>query len=214
VRRLLWQSGRWKSEWGEPINQIYMAGTNVALSVILIDGLRRFGFRVSRDEAEAILHLWRYSGYLSGVDPQLLCSTEAEGWQLVNLIRQSEGPPDADSRSLLEAVMSASYLPQVEKLAWRTSAGYGLSRSLIGDDLADALGFPPSAGWQWALRTTYPVVAFGDLLQRAIPGGRAWATGFGMRTWDRIIDQILAGARAEFHAPDQLDNRPTREAPQ
>jgi ER-bound oxygenase mpaB/B'/Rubber oxygenase, catalytic domain len=214
VRRLLWQSGKWKPEWGEPINQIYMAGTNVALSVILIDGLRRFGFRVSRDEAEAILHLWRYSGYLSGVDPQLLCSTEAEGWQLVNLIRDSEGPPDADFRSLLEAVMSASYLPQVDKLAWRTSAGYGLSRSLIGDELADALGFPRSWGWQWALRTGYPVVAFGDLLQRAIPGGRAWATGFGMRTWDKIIDQILAGGRAEFHAPAQLDNQPVHEEPQ
>jgi hypothetical protein len=214
VRRLLWQSGKWQAEWGQPINQIYMAGTNVALSVILIDGLRRFGFRVSHDEAEAILHLWRYSGHLSGVDPQLLCSTEAEGWQLVELIRRSEGPPDNDSKSLLEAVMSASYLPKLDQLAWRTNAGYGLSRALIGDELADALGFPRSSGWQWALRTGYPIVAFGDLLQRAIPGGRAWATGFGMRTWDRIIDQILAGGRAEFHAPAQLDNPPAREGQQ
>jgi hypothetical protein len=213
VRRLLWQSGRWQSEWGEPINQMYMAGTNVTLSVILIDGLRRFGFRISHDEAEAILHLWRYSGYLSGVDPQLLCSTEAEGWQLFNLIRTSEGPPDADSKALLDAVMGASYLPQLDKVAWRAAAGYGLSRALIGHDLADALGFPKSSGWHWALRTGYPVVAFGDLLQRAIPGGRAWATNFGMRTWETIIDQILAGGRAEFHAPAQLDNQPGREGP-
>lgn len=36
VRRLLWRSGRWNADqWGEPINQSYMAATNVALSLIL-----------------------------------------------------------------------------------------------------------------------------------------------------------------------------------
>lgn len=146
VRRLLWRSGRWDGDvWGTPINQVYLAGTNLALSAILLEGLQRFGFRFSTDEAEALLHLWRYSGYLSGIDTELLCSARADARWLGDLILSREGPPDADSRALIEALMTASYLPMLERFGWRTEALYGISRALIGDQLADELGYPKSS---------------------------------------------------------------------
>jgi len=210
VRRLLWRSGRWKSEWGEPVNQLYMAGTNVALSAGLIEGMQRLGFRISRADEEALLHMWRYSGYLSGVDPELAISTPEEGRLIGELIRDAEGPPDADSRALLEALMCAAYHPLLEGKQWPSRVSYGISRKLIGNELADALGYPPS-WWSPAIVATWPLFAFGSIAQRVIPGARGLATRLGGFIWDRMIEQVMAGAQAEFRPPTNLANRPAPE---
>ena len=210
VRRLLWRSGRWKPEWGQPVNQLYMAGTNVALSAGLLEGLQRFGFRVSKEDAEALLHMWRYSGYLSGIDPELLVSTKDEGRQVGALIRETEGPPDEDSRALIVALMNAPYHPRLEGVKWFADVGYGISRKLIGHPLADALGYPRTR-WGWTVHAVRPIVSTANLVQRIVPGGRAWATKFGTRTWNQMIDQVMAGAQAEFRPPTKLDNQPSEE---
>jgi hypothetical protein len=206
VRRLLFRSGRWKPQWGMPINQAFLAGTNLAMSLGLVQGVRRFGFRISRGEAEALLHLWRYSGYVSGIEPHLLCSTEAEGHKLGIGIFAAAGAPDDDSRALVDALMTASYFPALE-LPWRAAAAYGLSRRLIGDELADALGYPKSL-WSWALPAARPLIVAADLAQRGIPRSRGWVTRMGTNVWDNVINTILGGARVEFRAPERLDNIP------
>lgn len=205
VRRLLVRSGRWKPEWRGPVNQLYMAGTNIAMSVMLIDGLRRFGWRITRDESENLLHLWRYSGYLMGVAPELLCSTEAEGMQIVRLLTTLEGPPDDDSRALIAAVMGSSYLPSLDKIPFRKEANYGISRAMIGDELADALGYPPRSHWGLVLQLMRPMVAVADLVQRGLPGGCERGARAGLRSWEMVIDTIMAGARVEFAAPTRLN---------
>lgn len=204
VRRLLWRSGRWNgSEWGTPINQIYMAGTNLSLSAVMLEGLERLGFRVTADEGDALLHLWRYSGYLSGVDPELLCSTRADARWLGNLIFAGEESPDDDSRALVEALMKSSYLPRLEGMRWREDIAYGLSRALIGDRLANALGYPKTA-WRLALPASRPFVALGNSVLRIASPDRARATDLGLKTWEWTIQQIMAGSRAEFRAPSSL----------
>jgi hypothetical protein len=205
VRRLLRTSGRWKPEWGEPVNQLYMAGTNVALSAGLLEGMQRLGFRVSSADSEALLHLWRYSGYLSGVDPELSISTRDEGRLIGELIRDGEGPPDDDCRALVVALMTAAYHPKLQGAKWPAKLSYGISRKLIGDAMADALGYPPSR-WNWALYTAWPLVASASVAQRVLPGSRGLATKVGTWIWDRMIDQVMAGAQAEFRPPAKLDN--------
>jgi hypothetical protein len=210
VRRLSKLSGRWKAEWGEPVNQMYMAGTNVALSAGLLEGLERIGFHVSRDDAEALLHMWRYSGYLSGIDSELLISTRDEGRLVGELIRDGEGPPDEDSRALIVALMTAAYHPKLQGARWPARISYGISRKLIGNPLADALGYPPSR-WSWALYAARPLFASASVAQRVVPGARGLATKVGTWTWGLMIDQVMAGARAEFRPPTKLDNLPVEE---
>jgi hypothetical protein len=206
VRRLVWRSGRWKPEWGAPINQLFLAGTNLAMSLGLVEGVRRFGFRVSGSEAEALLHLWRYTGHLLGIDPHLLCATEADGRRLGMAIFAAGGQADADSRALVQALMTAPYFPQFEH-RWRIPATYGLSRALIGDELADLLGYPKSR-WHWTLPAARAMVSMGDLVQRSVPRGRAWGTQVGERVWDQVIGLLLAGARPDFRPPERLGNVP------
>jgi hypothetical protein len=187
-----------------------MAGTNVALSAGLIEGMQRLGFRISRADEEALLHMWRYSGYLSGIDPELAISTPEEGRLIGELVRDAESPPDSDSRALLEALMCAAYHPLLEGKKWPAKLSYGLSRRLIGDGLADALGYPPS-WWAPAVIATWPLFAFASVAQRAIPGARGLATRLGGFIWDRMIEQTMANAQAEFHPPTRLAKLPVLE---
>ncbi len=146
VRRLLLDSGEWRSEvWGAPINQCHMAGTNVMFSVGVLDGLTRFGYHFERVEREALIHLWRYAGYLLGVDHELLIADEFEGHRLLDLMFAFEPQPDDDSRALVDALMQTSFTYVRNFKAGRlcsVNLCYSLSRALIGDEQAAALGFP------------------------------------------------------------------------
>lgn len=197
VRRLLRHSGRWNPAWGEPVNQLYMAGTSITLSVVFLRSLRRLGMLVSRDDAQALLALWRYSSHLMGVMPELQCSNEAEGWHIIEFISELEGEPDDDSRALMNAVMTAPYVQGLERYTWRVPMAYDLSRELVGEALADALGYPPRHGWSWVRLAVWPVLAGAEMAQRAIPAARARAERRGTALAERIIAQILAGARQD-----------------
>lgn len=197
VRRLLRHSGRWNAAWGEPVNQLYMAGTGITLSVVFLRTLRQLGILVSRDDAQALLALWRYSSHLMGVMPELQCSTEAEGWRIIEFMTGFEGAPDDDSRALMNAVMTAPYMPGLDRYAWRVPMAYDLSRELVGEALADALGYPPRRGWGWLRLAAWPLLAAAAMLQRAVPAVRARAARQGTALAETIIAQILAGSRAE-----------------
>jgi hypothetical protein len=197
VRRLLRHSGRWNAAWGEPVNQLYMAGTGITLSVVFLRTLRRLGILVSRDDAVALLALWRYSSHLMGVMPELQCSTEAEGWRIIEFMAEFEGAPDDDSRALMNAVMTAPYMPGLDRYAWRVPMAYDLSRELVGEALADALGYPPRRGWGWLRLAAWPLLAAAAMLQRAVPAVRARAARQGTALAETIIAQILAASRAE-----------------
>ena len=197
VRRLLRQSGRWNAAWGEPVNQLYMAGTGITLSAVFLRSLRRLGFLVSRGDAAALMALWRYSSHLMGVMPELQCSTEAEGLRVIEFMAEFEGAPDDDSRALMNAVMTAPYMPGLERYTWRVPMAYDLSRELVGEALADALGYPPRHGWGWLRLAAWPLLAGAELLQRTIPAMRARAARRGTALAETIIAQVLAGSRPD-----------------
>src|SRR6185503_818140 len=109
------------------------------------DALTRIGYRFKPTEREALIHLWRYAGYLIGVENELLVAGEWEGHRLLDLIFTFEPKPDDDSRALVDALMQTSldYLHRF-RIAGRSNINvcYGISRALIGDERADALAYP------------------------------------------------------------------------
>ena len=87
VRRMLLRSGKWEgANWGAPINQHDMAGTTLLFSLSVLEGLRLFGVKMTRDEAESYMALWRYVGRVIGVDADILPTSEFNAWQLATLI--------------------------------------------------------------------------------------------------------------------------------
>lgn len=70
---------RWDvSRFGLPVNMSDQAGTLGLFDGTVLVGCRVLGVPVSRPEARAYLHLWRYVGWLMGVDDDFLTDDEHE----------------------------------------------------------------------------------------------------------------------------------------
>jgi hypothetical protein len=209
VRAMLSRSPRWNAAaWGVPINQYDMSGTTLLFSYVVLDGLDKMGFRLSDDERADFMHLWRYGGYLLGVDEELRCATEAEAKALWDLLSSTQAPPDDDSRALAHALLdsgvTAARTPEERARAERARvAGYALSRHLMGEQFADWLGYPKTP-WRHAVRLFQSVNArAGDSFARAtgLPYARV---DRGARYWKFVVDTGLRGVPATFAMPDTV----------
>jgi hypothetical protein len=200
------------TDWGQPINQLYLAGTGLLFSVMSLVYLRRLGFHFSAREGEAVLHLWRYASYLLGIEPELVCATEKDGLNLVDMVLDLSSTPDNDSRELIDALMEkalpALMAPRpgqglvrrclgrignalVSPLglgsdAGRTRFSYGLSQCLLGRH-ADGLNYPKTLWRYTAPVLIRSVIAPLELCRRCVPGGTRLATYLGRAWFSRII---------------------------
>ena len=87
ARYYILNSNNWSMEWGLPINQEDMAGTNLAFSYIIINVLQKTGYMMTNREKENFLALWRYIGYQLYIEDELLPSTLKEAELLEKTIR-------------------------------------------------------------------------------------------------------------------------------
>lgn len=209
VRRMILRSGRWNEPaWGAPINQHDELGTSLLFSVVVLEGLRQLGMRIAPLDSDAYVQLWRWSGWLMGVDPELLPATEAEGRRLGEIIAATQGEPDDDSRRLTRALLG-SPAHEARSAHERTNArrlgtfSAAMCRSLLGEAMADQLGVPPTS-WRYMVPFARRLVSSMELVRESVPFGDVPALWAGTRYWDRVVDLGLAGAVAEFALPHRL----------
>jgi hypothetical protein len=62
----------WRKEWGQPINQQYLAGVLMSFSYLDLYGLEKVGVIVTDEEKKAYMHLWNVFGYVLGVEEDAL----------------------------------------------------------------------------------------------------------------------------------------------
>jgi len=198
VRSKLRRSPEWRThEWGAPINQNDLLGTNLQFSVTYLLAVRMLGFLHTRREREAIMHFWRYVGYLMGIDERLLPKSHREGMRYLRLLATSQPDPDDDSRILAAALVNAprSLSPATplakRRIALVCSLRAGLSRAFMGGIAADVLGLPDD-GWKYAIFAISPMVSATEVARRIVPGGRAFAVHIGRRFIREQITQALA----------------------
>jgi hypothetical protein len=212
VRRLLLDSGQWRSDvWGAPINQCHMAGTNLMFSVGVLDGLTRLGYRFEPVEREALVHLWRYAGYLLGVENELLIADEFEGHRLLDLMFAFEPQPDDDSRALVDALMQTSYTYVRNFKAGQlcsVNLCYGISRALIGDEQAAALRYPKTP-WKWLVPAIRPATWLVETARKFSTRVQALATVAGPKAFRHLLSERgLKGRTGEFVIPRRIAVRP------
>ncbi|MBN8613223.1 MAG: DUF2236 domain-containing protein [Deltaproteobacteria bacterium] len=203
IRRALRASPDWRTEqWGEPINQHDMVATNLQFSSVYVLGLLAQGYLVTRREREAVMHLWRWVGHVSGIRDALLPRTFKEGLELGFLINRTEEGPDDDSRALAAALMEATRALHVEGLGPRlgglkSRVELGLSRFVLGDRAADALGLPDDA-FKYAPLVLGPPTMAAEIVRRVVPGARAFSIRFGTRVVRDALDRVLEGTPPPF----------------
>jgi len=206
VRRLLLASDYWdNTQWGSPINQLDMAGTVLLFSLVVVDGLRRFGFKFPPEEVSDVLHLWRTTGWLLGVRQDLLASTEAEARDLWDLIRLTQAPPDGDSRALalalLESPRAEARSPaEVSRAEAVTAFGHGVARFLVEDHYADALGLAKN-GWRFVVPALRGLVSGAGRVLGHIPGANEVRLRAGLRYWQHVVEVGLGDEEATFSLP-------------
>jgi len=208
VRRLLLESGQWHPEsWGAPINQCHMAGTNVMFSVGVLDGLTRLGYRFKPVEREALVHLWRYAGYLLGVESELQIADEFEGHRLLDLMFAFESEPDEDSRALVDALMQTSftYVRNFRAARWcSVNLCYGISRSLIGNEHAAALRFP-TTNWGFLVSMIRPMTWLVETTRMFSSRVQALAKVAGPKAFRHLLSERgLKGSTADFAIPRRI----------
>ncbi|OBC00832.1 MULTISPECIES: oxygenase MpaB family protein [unclassified Gordonia (in: high G+C Gram-positive bacteria)] len=85
-------NGRWDvARHGLPINQADLAGTLSLFSGTLLMGVRALGVPVSREDSRALMHLWKYVGWLVGVDDDWLFDEEVAQHQFSYAVLLAQG---------------------------------------------------------------------------------------------------------------------------
>lgn len=209
MHALVRQNVRQRPTWdaaslGLPINQLDLQATYLAFSVVQLLALRTTGFVVTQADARAVMHLWRYIGWLMGVDNAWLCDDEMQG--RVSLYRNllSQAPPDASSVALGRALMDE---PLHRHYRWGgpwrgrfdKARHLSLVRWFVGREGMGHLGLPLT--WPW-----YPVVTFLPLLitsglPRLLPGSLGARALRRRQTQSAYWRQEMGGGEPQGHCP-------------
>jgi ER-bound oxygenase mpaB/B'/Rubber oxygenase, catalytic domain len=157
------------------VNQFDQAGTLALFSTSFLISLRALGVPVSRREGEAVMHLWRYIGWLMGVEDRWLARSEAEGRRSFYHAMLLSPGPDENSRVLARALAESHLQTRFRRFPrLRQWLEYRKHLSLValfhGRAGMTELGLPPSTPWYAA--AAVPRNVSKHLFARAVPGGR------------------------------------------
>jgi len=137
VRRRLHDKPYWKPElWGVPVNQEDMMATLLAFSYnVLVGSEMVLGRPLSDEDQHAYMHLWRYIGWLMGVEEENNpCVDVPHGKAALESIVMHLLEPDRDSIAVAHHLLQAPSRG-ARSLRFR----HELCRRFLGRDLADAL---------------------------------------------------------------------------
>lgn len=174
---------------GAPIDQTMLAMTLGLFSYLNLRSFVRLGASFSDGEAEAHQHLWRYVGWLLGIEDALLARSlrqEADLWRA--LVAHQAFPADWGPRLLEESVRAAARLSGKEKELRPFFRSLFLHLSGPG-----WFGLDERPSLDPRLRALRVATAAASLRRRWTPGGAAAMAGKGLAAFER------AAALARVH---------------
>jgi len=198
-------NGKWDiDQWGLPINQADQGWTLGLFSSILLRGLRRLGVRVTPDDSKAVMHLWKYVGWLMGVDDDFLRDNESEQDRLQYHFLLSQGPLSSAGPELANAIVDAErglHFPSLPRLrgAYAHFRRLSMLQFFLGKESMRELQLPPTPPL-----AAVPVVAANTVRYRILartPKGRELVQHWGERTRSRVVQSHFGPAAARELAP-------------
>lgn len=146
------QHPEWQTQWGLPINQEDMAGTNLSFSLIPIRGMRKLGKTFSLAETDAFLHHWNMIGAMLGIAPELLPADGKAAFQLEHIIAQRQFKPSEAGQQLTHSLVGCLQQQEIFARLPKTFVP-AYMRTLLGDEVANLLGIAPEKLPLWAIQT-------------------------------------------------------------
>ncbi|WP_064745504.1 oxygenase MpaB family protein [Pseudonocardia acaciae] len=198
--------------WDHPVNQVQTVGTLVLFSLAFLVGTQALGMRYTADERAAVVHLWRYVGFLMGVDAELLPATEADTWRVFWLEAATEFVPDEDSYRLAQALVTTvgpGGDRAVDRLTRWAVGNFvsSYSRLVLGRRNADFLGLPDNKPFQAAVLGISAANLALELARSVVPGATRLSELVGASTRRRLVGQAVDAVHADL---GYSDHRPAR----
>lgn len=190
---------RWDTAtWGLPINQSDLASTLGLFNGAMLIGARALGVRVTPDDSRAVMHLWKYIGWLVGVDDDWLLDSEKEQHRLNYHVLLAQADVTPAGGQLANGILQAQDHLHFERFA-RVRRAYGKARLLsmlrvfLGKQGLRDLDLPVRLPWATALVIPQNVVRY-QLLGRTTWGERR------LQVWaEKVRAQILF----RYFGPDE-----------
>lgn len=194
---------QWDSAtWGLPINQADQASTLGLFDGVLLLGARALGVPVSSRDSRALMHLWKYVGWLIGVDDDFLVDDEWARHRIDYHVLLAQGPMTDAGPQLAKAVVAAqaerSY-PGWPAALQGARARYERERLLsmltvfLGPESMRDLGLPLRPPWAHAYLVLLNTVRY-RVLGR-LPGGKDRLWHWGGRCAQRTLDSYFRGGQ-------------------
>jgi hypothetical protein len=182
---------RWDvARWGVPINQSDQAATLGLFSGVLLLGSRALNVRITQDESRAVMHLWKYIGWLMGVDEAWLVDTEKEQHRLnYHVLIAQAGISEAGPR-LAQAIVEAQHDLHFDRFArigrwWSRERLLSMMTLLLGPRSMREFGLPLRPPWAIAY-----VIALNGLRYRLL--GRTARGERHLQAWgDRVRRRVM-----------------------
>ncbi|MEU1998221.1 oxygenase MpaB family protein [Nocardia gamkensis] len=141
------------AEFGMPVNQFDQAGTLGLFSTTYLLGVRGLGVWISAEEGRDVMHLWRYIGYLMGIEERWLVDDENPGRRLMCQILMFAPGPDLENAPILARSLAQTWgefnYPWAQQVRRRVDHHRMLSiqRMFSGTHGMNDLGLPNEAPW-------------------------------------------------------------------
>ena len=190
--------------WGLPINQADQASTLGLFDGVLLIGARALGVPVSARESTALMHLWKYVGWVMGVHPDFLVDDEWERHRIDYHVLLAQGPMTDAGPQLAQAVVAAQamrHYPGWPAPLQGVRARYERERLLsmltvfLGLESMRELGLPPRPPWAHGYLVVLNTLRYRVL--KRLPGGRDRLTAWGGRRAQWLLDSYFQGDRED-----------------
>ncbi|MFC0261150.1 oxygenase MpaB family protein [Fontibacter flavus] len=96
----------WNMQWGQPVNQEDMIGTNLAFSLLVMRGMEKLGRFPGKETHEAVLHYWKLIGFYLGINISFWPETAKEAFELEKIIRRRHMRSSDAGRKLVNSLIN------------------------------------------------------------------------------------------------------------
>ncbi|MDV6298151.1 oxygenase MpaB family protein [Dietzia maris] len=193
---------RWDTgHWGLPINQSDLAATLGLFDAVVLLGVRTLGVPVSRQDSADVMHVWRYVGWLLGVDDDFLVERESERHRINYHILLAQAGLSEAGPQLTQALVEAQRTRHRSGPFPRLRARIGHERllsmltMLLGRESMREFGLPVRPPWAHAYLVTL------NTLRYRTPFGRARLDAWGERVRDRERKETFGDSRPDIGRP-------------
>jgi hypothetical protein len=212
IRHTLLPHPEWdRARLGVPISQFGMFGTLLLSSFAPGQQLKLIGYRPTDADVEAMMHHWRYVGYLMGAEAPWFPETVTDGFKAQLLVALTEkSRPGKDSDHLCQSFMDTFRPPEDARGlrraygALRYQAQLGHARFYLGKDGFGQTGLADPGLWRYAPLARVIPNFTRETLRRRVPGVAGWIDQTNRRARQEFLRKNLEGGEAKFKPVDKL----------